>query len=137
MTLENWDPTTKVTYDHQTLDELCSLRFIDAGQNSLILGPVGVGKTFLATALGHAAVRRRGSRSTQAGGGISEDGAGCGYRRGGPRSRGHAVDADAILRRAGFHDHSRRVGPTGIVPLAIYLSTGGDGFRVERLGAVR
>jgi DNA replication protein DnaC len=59
MTLENWDATTKVNYDHQTFDELCSLRFIDAGHNSLILGPVGVGKTFLATALGHAAVRRR------------------------------------------------------------------------------
>src|SRR5579875_3085556 len=59
MTLENWDATTKVNYDHQVLDELCSLRFIDAGHNALILGPVGVGKTFLATALGHAAVRRR------------------------------------------------------------------------------
>ncbi len=59
MTLENWDPTTKVNYDHQVLDELCSLRFIDAGHNALILGPVGVGKTFMATALGHAAVRRR------------------------------------------------------------------------------
>jgi DNA replication protein DnaC len=43
MTLENWDPTTKVNYDHQTLDELCSLRFIDAGHNALILGPVGPG----------------------------------------------------------------------------------------------
>jgi DNA replication protein DnaC len=59
MTLENWDATTKVNYDRQVLDELCSLRFIDAGHNALILGPVGVGKTFLATALGHAAVRRR------------------------------------------------------------------------------
>jgi DNA replication protein DnaC len=59
MTLENWDSTAKVNYDHQVLDELCSLRFIDAGHNSLILGPVGVGKTFLATALGHAAIRRR------------------------------------------------------------------------------
>ena len=27
--------------------------------NAIIMGPVGVGKTFLATALGHAAVRRR------------------------------------------------------------------------------
>jgi DNA replication protein DnaC len=59
MTLENWDPATKVNYDHQVLDELCSMRFIDAGHNALILGPVGVGKTFLATALGHAAIRRR------------------------------------------------------------------------------
>jgi DNA replication protein DnaC len=59
MTLENWDATTKVNYDRQVFDELCSLRFVDAGHNALILGPVGVGKTFMATALGHAAVRRR------------------------------------------------------------------------------
>ncbi len=59
MTLENWDATTKVSYDHRIFDELCSLRFIDAGHNALILGPVGVGKTYMATALGHAAVRRR------------------------------------------------------------------------------
>jgi DNA replication protein DnaC len=59
MCLENWDPTTKVNFDHQVWDELCSLRFIDAGHNAMILGPVGVGKTFMASALGHAAVRRR------------------------------------------------------------------------------
>jgi DNA replication protein DnaC len=59
MALENWDETTKVSYDRQVWDELCSLRFIDAGHNAMILGPVGVGKTFMATALGHAAVRRR------------------------------------------------------------------------------
>jgi DNA replication protein DnaC len=59
MSLDNWDDTTNVTFDHQTWDELCSLRFIDAGHNVMIMGPVGVGKTFMATALGHAAVRRR------------------------------------------------------------------------------
>src|SRR5438094_9532967 len=59
MCLENWDPTTKVTYDHGVFDELCSLRFIDAGHNAVIMGPVGVGKTFIANALGHAAARRR------------------------------------------------------------------------------
>src|SRR5204862_5486902 len=59
MCFENWDPATKVTYDHHVFDELCSLRFIDAGHNAVIMGPVGVGKTFIATALGHAAVRRR------------------------------------------------------------------------------
>ena len=59
MCFENWDDTTKITYDRAVLDELCSLRFVDAGHNALILGPVGVGKTFVATALGHAAVRRR------------------------------------------------------------------------------
>jgi DNA replication protein DnaC len=59
MCFENWDEATKVTYDRHVLDELCSLRFVDAGHNALIMGPVGVGKTFVATALGHAAVRRR------------------------------------------------------------------------------
>lgn len=59
MCFENWDDTTKVTYDRQVFDELCSLRFIDAGHNAVIMGPVGVGKTFVANALGHAAVRRR------------------------------------------------------------------------------
>ena len=44
MCFENWDPTTKVTYDHGVFDELCSLRFIDAGHNAVIMGPVGVGK---------------------------------------------------------------------------------------------
>jgi DNA replication protein DnaC len=59
MRLEYWDDTAAITYDRQVLDELVSLRFVDAGHNALILGPVGVGKTFLATALGHAAIRRR------------------------------------------------------------------------------
>jgi DNA replication protein DnaC len=59
MRLENWDDTAEVTYDQTILDELTSLRFIEAGHNVLVLGPVGVGKTFLATALGHAAIRRR------------------------------------------------------------------------------
>jgi DNA replication protein DnaC len=59
MSLENWDDSTKVNFDRQVWDELCSLRFVDAGHNAMILGPVGVGKTFMASALGHAAVRRR------------------------------------------------------------------------------
>ncbi len=59
MTLDRWDDTTKITYDRAVRNELCSLRFVDAGHNAVIMGPVGVGKTFLATALGHAAVRRR------------------------------------------------------------------------------
>ncbi|MEX2653996.1 MAG: IS21-like element helper ATPase IstB [Acidimicrobiia bacterium] len=59
MTLDRWDDTTNITYDRTIWNELCSLRFIDAGHNAVIMGPVGVGKTFLATALGHAAIRRR------------------------------------------------------------------------------
>jgi DNA replication protein DnaC len=59
MTLDRWDDTAEITYDRAVWNELCSLRFVESGHNALILGPVGVGKTFLATALGHAAVRRR------------------------------------------------------------------------------
>jgi DNA replication protein DnaC len=59
MTLDRWDDTAKVSYDRTVWNELCSLRFIDGGHNAVIMGPVGVGKTFLATALGHAAIRRR------------------------------------------------------------------------------
>ena len=57
MQLANWDPSATVTYDQAALDELASIRFIENNQNALLLGPVGVGKTFLATALGHAAIR--------------------------------------------------------------------------------
>lgn len=59
MTLDRWDDTAQITYDRTVWNELCSLRFVESGHNALILGPVGVGKTFLATALGHAAIRRR------------------------------------------------------------------------------
>jgi DNA replication protein DnaC len=59
MTLDRWDDTAKVTYDHAVWNELCSLRVVDSGHNAVVMDPVGVGKTFLATALGHAAVRRR------------------------------------------------------------------------------
>jgi len=59
MTLQGWDPASETSYDRTVLDELASLRFIDAAHNAMIMGPVGVGKTFLATALGHAAIRRR------------------------------------------------------------------------------
>ena len=59
MTLEGWDETAKVTYDRAVLEELVSMRFVEQARNAFILGPVGVGKTFLATALGHIACRRR------------------------------------------------------------------------------
>jgi DNA replication protein DnaC len=59
MRLENFDAAAAISYDHQIFDELFSLRFVDNAANALIMGPVGTGKTFVATALGHAAVRRR------------------------------------------------------------------------------
>ena len=59
MVLEAWDDTADITYDRAIWAELVSLRFVEQARNALILGPVGVGKTFLATALGHIACRRR------------------------------------------------------------------------------
>lgn len=59
MMIERWDPSSKVSFDKRLLNELMSLRFLESHQNSVILGPVGVGKTFLATALGHVACRHR------------------------------------------------------------------------------
>ncbi len=44
MRLEHWDDTAQVSYDHATLDELTSMRFVEAAHNVLILGPVGAGK---------------------------------------------------------------------------------------------
>lgn len=57
MTLESWDETAKVTYDRAVLEELVSMRFVEQARNAFVLGPVGVGKTFLASALGHLACR--------------------------------------------------------------------------------
>lgn len=59
MTLQRWDDTAAVAFDRHVWDELCTLRFVESANNAIIMGPVGVGKTFLASALGHVAVRRR------------------------------------------------------------------------------
>jgi DNA replication protein DnaC len=59
MTLEGWDDTTQAVYDRDLWAELCTLRFVEARRDLIIMGPVGVGKTFMATALGHIACRRR------------------------------------------------------------------------------
>ncbi|MDP2956768.1 MAG: ATP-binding protein [Longimicrobiales bacterium] len=59
MHLEAWDPTARVTLDQDLLNELVSLRFLDVRAHVTIVGPVGVGKTFVAHALGHIACRRR------------------------------------------------------------------------------
>lgn len=58
MVVEAWDDTAKVTFDRKLWAELQTLRFMGERHNILILGPVGVGKTFLANALAHIACRR-------------------------------------------------------------------------------
>lgn len=52
MTLERFDGSAKISYDKRLLGELCTLRFMQTHRHVTLLGPVGVGKTFLANALG-------------------------------------------------------------------------------------
>ena len=58
MRLERWDDTARVTFDRALLTELATLRFLDQHEHVALIGPVGVGKTFLAHALGHLACAR-------------------------------------------------------------------------------
>ena len=58
MRLDTWDDTAAVRYDRALWTELTSLRFLDGPHGACVLGAVGVGKTHLATAVGHIAVRR-------------------------------------------------------------------------------
>lgn len=59
MRFECWDDSARIDYDRPLLNELVSLRFVEAGRHVAIVGPVGVGKTFIAHALGHIACRHR------------------------------------------------------------------------------
>lgn len=58
MRLDTWDTTAALRYERQLWAELTTLRFFDGPHGALLLGPVGVGKTHLATAPGHIAMRR-------------------------------------------------------------------------------
>jgi len=55
MRLELWDKTAKVTYDKRLLGSFTGLGFLEEHKHIVILGSVGVGKTFIASALGHIA----------------------------------------------------------------------------------
>jgi len=56
-TLEAFDWDAPVRFDRDRVRDLFGLGFLDRKEDALLLGPVGVGKTFLASALGHAACR--------------------------------------------------------------------------------
>src|SRR5262252_1497811 len=56
-TLERFDWSAQIRLDKARLTELFGLHFIERHENVIFCGPVGVGKSFLAQALGHAACR--------------------------------------------------------------------------------
>jgi DNA replication protein DnaC len=56
-TLERFDWSAKIRIDKGRLTDLFGLHFIERKENVVFCGPVGVGKSFLAQALGHAACR--------------------------------------------------------------------------------
>ncbi len=56
--MERFDWDAKITLDRERLKALLGLEFIDRKENVILTGPVGVGKTYLANALAHAACRR-------------------------------------------------------------------------------
>ena len=55
--LDDFDWAAGVTLDRRLVDAAFSLDFLSRHEHVLLVGPVGVGKSFLAQALGYAAVR--------------------------------------------------------------------------------
>ena len=56
-TFEGFDWDAPVTFDRQRVKDLLGLGFLERREDVIFLGPVGVGKTFLACSLGHAVCR--------------------------------------------------------------------------------
>jgi len=57
-TLEDYDFTFNPKIPAALIRDLATLRFLNAGESIILHGPVGVGKTMIAQALGHHACRR-------------------------------------------------------------------------------
>ena len=55
--LEDFDWSAAITLDRRLLDAVFSLEFLSRHEHVLLVGPAGVGKTFLAQGLGFSAVR--------------------------------------------------------------------------------
>ena len=55
--LEDFDWSASITLDRRLLDAVSSLEFLDKHEHVLLVGPAGVGKSFLAQAFGYAAIR--------------------------------------------------------------------------------
>jgi DNA replication protein DnaC len=58
VTLEEFDFAYNPSLPAPLIRDLAALRFLERGESVLLFGPVGVGKTHIAMALGHAACRR-------------------------------------------------------------------------------
>jgi len=54
---ENFDWDAPVTFDRHKVRDLFGLGFLERHEDIIFMGPVGVGKTFLASSLGHSACR--------------------------------------------------------------------------------
>lgn len=55
--LEDFDWAASVTLNRRLLDAVFSLEFLSRHEHVLLVGPVGVGKSFLAQAIGYTAIR--------------------------------------------------------------------------------
>ena len=58
-TMDDFDFSFQPSIDKRQIDELCTMRFLENAENIVFLGPPGVGKTHLATALGMETARHR------------------------------------------------------------------------------
>ena len=57
--LEDFDFSFQPSIDKRQIDELATMRFVENAENIVFLGPPGVGKTHLASALGMVAAKNR------------------------------------------------------------------------------